>query len=141
MLRWFARRLAGTAKNEKGFTLIELLVVVIIIVILAAIAIPTYINQRQNAYNADAESTSHNAATAAISYYASNRTYAGMNAAALDAIESSLPDSDNAPPYDNSGTYTVTVLGGGTDFQIDVRHAQGSKTYRSTDAGSIIELP
>ena len=63
-----------------------------------------------------------------------------MNEAALDAIEGSLPNAQDAPPYDGAGTYAVTVVGCGTDFQIDVRHSLGSKTFRSTDAGTI-ELP
>ena len=76
--------------DEQGFTLIELLVVMIIIGILAAIAIPTFLNQRNNGYNSAMKSDLKNAATAIESYAVDKGgVYTGATAANTNFTQSS----------------------------------------------------
>ena len=63
------------SQTRSGFTLIELLIVVVIIGILALIAVPTYSNTREKAFDAAAVSDLRNVIVAAEAYYADNLTY------------------------------------------------------------------
>jgi type IV pilus assembly protein PilA len=79
------------AAEQSGFSLIEVLVVVLIVGILAAIAIPSFLNQRTKAQDSQAKVVARDAETA-IETYATNNdgSYSGADVSALHSIDPSL---------------------------------------------------
>jgi prepilin-type N-terminal cleavage/methylation domain-containing protein len=84
--RPYSRRLS----SETGFTLIELLVVLVIIAVLIAIAVPSYLGFRERAANRAAQANLRASLPAAEAYYSDNKTYVGMDPAALRLIDAGL---------------------------------------------------
>jgi type IV pilus assembly protein PilA len=105
---------------DDGFTLIELLVVILIIGILAAIAIPSFLNQKGKASDASAKELAHTAQVAAETYATDNSgSYVGLTPAILNTYEATIQvgsGSGNAFIASPGGvsnvavaTYTVTA--------------------------------
>ena len=122
-------------ESDKGFTLIELMVVIIIIGILAAIAIPAFLNQRQNAWDASVKADLGNAAIAAASYATSNNgSYAGLTDATLTAA--GFNDLDNAAgnvaASSATAGNTISIVGSATagKYVLSGKNTNGTNYFK-----------
>lgn len=120
----FLQHMIAKKRNNEGFTLIELLVVIIIIGILAAIALPSFLNQASKAKQSEAKNTISSVNSAQTAY----RTENGSFASSMSQLGLGLPTA--------TSNYTYTMTADTTNDAATIQAKAGDASVKGYSGGS-----
>jgi type IV pilus assembly protein PilA len=115
--------------DVEGFTLVEIMVVVVVMGILLAIAIPSFLATKGNAYDASAGSNATNVLTTEKAYFVNNGEFIDAGSAHNGA------KLDNQLPWGANGVPTVT---GTVTAQVGTATAPFAETTGPGGSGSVL---
>ena len=124
------QRITSKIRDERGFTLIEIIMVIVLLGIIAAIAIPKYIDLREEAADATASGIVGAIVSSASIGYADLVTKGtGTTFPDIDALDTTYLQAQNVTLYSVAASNYWTASIGGTTYYFTYTPSTGNASW------------